>query len=172
MQSYSSSVMDEVFSYLDNLSISYVNHNHPPVYTVEEARQYREGIEGIHCKNLFLEDSKSGSFYLLTTPADKSIRLNSIRKKIRARKLSFASSEDLAEILGLEPGAVSPLGLINDVDNLTVFIIDKEIWNADRLTFHLNTNTMTLELSGVDFQRLVKAFGNSYQVLDIAEYTK
>jgi Ala-tRNA(Pro) deacylase len=161
--------MEDVFAYLDRFDIEYVNHTHPPVYTVEEARQYREGIEGIHCKNLFLEDSKRGEYYLLTSPADKSFRLNSIRKQIKAKKLSFANPEHLKEILGLEPGSVSPLGLINDLDDLTTYLIDQRVWNTNRVTFHPNTNTMTLELSGVDFQRLVKSFGNRYLILDIEE---
>ena len=134
------------------------------MFTVPEARKHCGHIPGTHCKNLFLKNKKSGQLYLVTIPYDKRLDLNQFRKMIGAPKVRFAKPEDLFEIFGITPGAVSPLGLINDTNNKVIFIIDETIWNAKEICCHPNVNTETLQIPGSDFQKLIKDTGTSMEI--------
>ncbi len=135
-----------------------------------EAQIHCSHIPGLACKNLFVKDSKTGKYYLITTPSKKKFRLNTVRKIIGAKKLHFASPDQLMDKLGLIPGAVSPLGLLNNSQKDVTFIIDQEIWNNTELTsFHPNINDESLTLTLENFHRFVEAVENTYQVIDILE---
>lgn len=145
-------------------NIQYILHTHPAVFTVPEAKIHSGHIPGTHCKNLFLKNKKSGQLYLVTIPYDKRLDLNQFRKMIDAPKVRFAGPEDLLEFLGITPGAVSPIGLVNDTNNKVIFIVDEEIWNADEVCCHPNVNTETLQIPGLEFQKLTKATGTTMEI--------
>lgn len=145
-------------------NIQYILHTHPAVFTVPEAKIHSGHIPGTHCKNLFLKNKKSGQLYLVTIPYDKRLDLNQFRKLIGAPKIRFAGPEDLSKILGITPGAVSPIGLVNDTNNKVIFMVDEEIWNADDVCCHPNVNTETLQIPGLEFQKLIKATGTTVEI--------
>ncbi|MFX1594103.1 MAG: YbaK/EbsC family protein, partial [Promethearchaeota archaeon] len=124
-------------------------------------------IPGTHCKNLFLKNKKSGQLYLVTIPSEKRLDLNQFRKLIGAPKVRFAGQEELSEILGITAGAVSPINLVNDINNKVIFIVDKEVWNAELICCHPNVNTETLQISGSDFRKLIKATGTSMEIKNL-----
>jgi Ala-tRNA(Pro) deacylase len=152
--------------WLNQNQIEYIIHKHPAVYTVEEAQIHCGHIPGLHCKNLFLTDPKKKKFYLLTLPAQKKMKINEIRQNIGAKKLSFAKPDQLKIYLGLDPGAVSPFGLVNDKENITTYFVDKQVWDADHVCFHPNVNTATLELVKEAFQKAIKATNNIFFIKD------
>ncbi|HEC40298.1 hypothetical protein LCGC14_0916690 [marine sediment metagenome] len=150
--------------WLADHNINYVLHTHPAVFTVTEAREHCYHISGTHCKNLFLKNKKSGQLYLITLPHDKRLDLNQFRRSISAPKVRFAGPEDLLEVLGITPGAVSPIGLVNDTNNRVIFIIDEKLWNAEEICCHPNINTETLQIPGPDFRKLITATGTSIEI--------
>jgi Ala-tRNA(Pro) deacylase len=158
--------MQSVTTYLKENKIKYYIHSHPPVFTVEEAKKHCSSIPGMHCKNLFLKDKIKNQFYLLSMPGEKKLVINDFAKKIGAKKLSFALPDELKEILGLTPGSVSPFGLINDAGKKTIFMVDKEVWDAEIVSFHPNINTETLELTREEFRRYIISLGSSYTVIE------
>ncbi|KKN34286.1 hypothetical protein LCGC14_0795160 [marine sediment metagenome] len=89
------------------------------------------------------------------------------RRLIGAPKIRFAKPEDLSEILGITPGAVSPLGLVNDTNNKVTSIVDNNIWNSEEICCHPNVNTETLQIPGSDFRKLIKASRTSMEVKDL-----
>src|SRR5580692_10932346 len=102
---------DELLKHLESNGISAETFEHPPVHTVEESRQLRGNIPGIHTKNLFLRDGKK-NYFLFVTDESAAVHLKSVARKISARGgLSFGSPEALMELLGIEPGSVSLLAL-------------------------------------------------------------
>ena len=155
---------DSLKKWLDIHEINYILHQHPAVFTVPEAIKHCGHIKGTHCKNLFLKNKKSGQFYLVTIPYDKRLDLNKFRRMVKAPKIRFAEAEDLLNILGITPGAVSPIGLVNDLENKTIFMIDIEVWNADEVCCHPNDNSETMQIPGPQFQRLIKATGNPIEI--------
>ncbi|MHA1518626.1 MAG: prolyl-tRNA synthetase associated domain-containing protein [Promethearchaeota archaeon] len=161
----------EIALWLDKCHIQYKLYSHPAVYTVAEAQIHCSHIPGLACKNLFVKDSKKSIFYLITAPAKKTFRLNTVRKLIGATKLRFASPDELMDKLGLIPGAVSPLGLLNNSQKDVIYIIDQEIWGAEMTSFHPNTNEETLTFTLENFHKFVEAIKNEYKIIDLLEPT-
>lgn len=155
----------KVYEILKRLDISYVRHEHPPVYTVEEAEQHWENIIGAHCKNLFLRNKKGNRHYLVVIDSSKRADLKALEKQIGEDRLSFASPERLMRYLGLEVGAVSPLGLINDSQKEVQVIIDQDLKGADSINFHPNVNTATVGMSFSDFEKFLSFCGQSIRFL-------
>ena len=159
-------------SWLEKHNIGYVLHTHPAVFTVPEAKIHCGHIPGTHIKNLFLRNKKTDDFYLVTIPSEKRLDLKAFRKLIGAPKIRFGSPEALLEILGLTPGAVSPLGLVNDVNHRAIFLIEKELWDAEILCVHPNVNTETLEIQNEDFKRFIKATGTEIKLLELPYFVE
>jgi Ala-tRNA(Pro) deacylase len=159
--------MDEqkVYDILRELDISFTKHEHPPVYTVDEAEQHWENITGAHCKNLFLRNKKGKNHYLVLVESGKRVNLKALTSRLGEDRLSFASPERMVRYLGLEPGAVSPFGLINDRENAVVVIIDRDLKEASHVNFHPNVNTATVGIAFADFEKFLIHCGKSIRYL-------
>ncbi|MBD3253028.1 prolyl-tRNA synthetase associated domain-containing protein [Candidatus Pacearchaeota archaeon] len=152
----------QIKTYLEKLRIKFKTFKHPPVYTCEQAEKYNKDIKGIHCKNLFMKNKKSNRFFLVILPADEKLDIKKLEGQL-AEKLSFANNQDLIDKLKLKQGSVSPFSLIYNKD--IFLIIDDKIWNSEFVSFHPNTNTETLEISGKDFQKYVKSLQNTFKLI-------
>ncbi len=150
-------VEKEVIDILENLGIEYKRIEHPPVFTVSEANKICE-IEGTGCKNLFLKTTKN--YYLAIIEDSKRADLKGISKQLKISRLSFANEEELVDLLGLKPGEVTPFGLIKDIDNEVIVIVDNELKKSNFVSFHPNVNTSTLTLKYDDFEKFLEWTGN------------
>ena len=146
---------------LEKLDISFTRHEHPPVYTVEEANRYYNSMEGGQCKNLFLRNSKGNRHYLVILEDSKRADLKRLARIIGENGLSFASADRLLKYLGVQAGAVSAFGLINDREKKVTVVLDKDLQRGDLINFHPNVNTATLTISMADFMRFLEHCGNS-----------
>ena len=151
---------DDALSALDALNIPYTLHEHPPVFTVEEAERYWADIPATHCKNLFLRNQKGTRHYLVVLDHRKQADLKRLAEKIGDDRLSFASPERLQKYLGLTPGAVSPMGLIHPGARDVILVLDAGLLAAERLGFHPNRNTATITVATADFLRFLESRGN------------
>src|SRR3954452_14183238 len=140
---------------LRELGIQYTRHEHPPVSTVDEAKQHWAGIDAMHCKNLFLRNQKGNRHYLVVLTATKRADLRAVADQIGDGKLSFASPERLMTHLGLTPGSVSPFGLINDTSHQVIVVLDRDFQTAARLAFHPNINTRTYTVAAADLMKFL-----------------
>jgi len=155
----------KVYEALERLNISYVRHEHPPVFTVEEAEQYWEDITGAHCKNIFLRNKKGNRHYLVILEHSKKADLKVLENQLGESRLSFASPERLMRYLGLEAGAVSPFGLINDSNKEVRIVIDLDLKEEGCINFHPNVNTVTVGIEFKDFEKFLSWCGNSIRYL-------
>ncbi len=155
----------KVYDLLEQLGITYKRYEHPPVYTVDEAKQYWQDIEGAHSKNLFLRNNKGSQHYLVILEESKKADIKDLSAKLAAGKLSFASERRLMEHLGLETGAVSPFGLINDDKKAVTVAVDRDLKKAGTVNFHPNVNTATVSLSFSDFEKFLEHCGNEVILL-------
>ncbi len=144
---------------LESLGIVYTRIEHPAVYTVEQARSHWNDLAGAHCKNLFLRNKKGNHHYLVILEDSKSADLKALTRLLGEDRLSFASPQRLERFLGLEPGAVSPFGLINDSGKEVRVLIDQDLKGASIIYFHPNVNTATVGLSFADFERFLQHCG-------------
>lgn len=152
---------EKIYSTLDKLNIKYDRVDHKPVFTAEEAKASVTGlIEGIRCKNLFLQDTKK-NYYLYFITDTKKADLKWLRTKINSSRLSFASEDKLYEMLKLTRGSVTPLGVINDESNSVIVLLDKD--NKDtNVLLHPQFNTTTLSIKYSDLIRFIEYCGNKY----------
>jgi Ala-tRNA(Pro) deacylase len=151
---------EPVVARLTQLSIPYDRYEHPPIATGEEGLEHWEGIDALHCKNLFLRNQKGTRHYLVILPVTKRADLRAVANQIGDGKLSFASAERLLTYLGVTPGSVSPFGLIHDTQHHVGVFIDRDLKTAARVSFHPNINTRTLVLSFADFERYLASTWN------------
>jgi len=155
----------KVYEVLDRLGIAYSRLEHPPVFTVEQAEKHWGSITGAHCKNLFLRNKKGNRHYLVILESLKSADLKALTKQLGEDRLSFASPERLMRYLRLEPGAVSPFGLINDSQKEVRVVVDQDLKNAERINFHPNVNTATVGIDFTDFEKFLAWCVNSIRYL-------
>ena len=151
---------DELFAYLDNLSIAHQTVNHPPVFTVEEAQALRGKIAGGHTKNLFLRDKK-GVLFLVVAPEEALIELQSLHRKLGASgRFSFGSADLLRDTLGVEPGSVTPFAAINDKAGRVTIVLDAAMMRQEVLNFHPLANTATTTIARDGLVRFLEATGH------------
>ena len=150
-----------IFNSLNKLKCDYYIHEHPALKTVEESKILRGIMDGGHSKNLFLRDKKKNNF-LITANENQKIDLKNLEKRLGTSRLSFGSPDRLYEFLGVKPGSVSPLALINDHKKRVSFYIDKNLLNETILNFHPLTNNLTISLKTKDFERFLQSIKRAY----------
>lgn len=142
---------------------------HKAVYNMDDLKDVDLPYPERDAKNLFLRDDKKRNFYLVTVAPDKRVDLKRFRQEHGTRPLSFAPEKYLREILGLEPGAVTPLGLLNDEERQVRLFLDKAFFEGPALIgVHPNDNTATVYLKTEDLVRIVKEHGNEVEITDPA----
>ena len=153
----------DLYTILSDLEIVYEEVEHDPVYTVEQAQSIKSKISGIGCKNLFLTDHRRTKYLLVILEESKQADLKQIAAVAETSRLSFASNEELYEILRLSPGSVSPLGIINDMGNRVTLLIDADL-QGKRLLLHPNINTKTLAISFDNMMRFIEYTHHIYKI--------
>lgn len=156
-----------ILELLEQLNISYEIVEHPAAYTIEDMDSYEMPNAYQIAKNLFVRDDKKRSYYLLTIQKDKTVNLKELRSLLNSRPLSFASEEDLSSYLGLQKGAVSPLGILNDNDRKVEVIIDEDLLPLNNIGIHPNENTATIWISIDNLLRLIQRHGNTIRMSKI-----
>lgn len=180
--------INKVLSFLEENGIEYKNHTHPPLPTIELALEYWKEIDSTHCKNLFFRNHKGNRHYLVVFECHKELSIHTLEKSLRQGKLSFASQERMERCLGLLPGSVSPFGLINDRNLVNAegnpedgvsakelfenghrvkLFLDKDLQDAERLSFHPCDNTASTVVSNEGFRKFLTLWGGEYEWIDV-----
>lgn len=157
----------ETLELLDREGIAYELYEHVAVYTVAEAVAAGIPHRELGAKNLFLRDDKHRAHYLVCLPDEKNVSLREIQERLGSRRLSFASAQDLRAKLGLVPGAVTPLGALNDTERHVEVVIDQTLVDAGRLTVHPCDNTATVLIATSDLIALLRERGHDVRVVDL-----
>ena len=159
--------MTDFFEFLDTHDIAYVRHDHPAVYTVEEADRLVPDLPGAKTKNLFLRDDKGKRHFLVLVPSDKRVNLKALKNVLGVKRISFGSPERLKKHLGIEPGAVSLLAVYNDRAHKVEAVMDQELWEADTFLFHPLVNTSTLVIEKGDVERFLASTGHELTIVAV-----
>jgi Ala-tRNA(Pro) deacylase len=151
---------DRVLTHLAEQGIEAVTYDHPPVHSVDESRQLRGDIAGIHTKNLFLRDSKK-TFFLVVADEAATVNLKDLRHKVGARgNLSFGAPEMLLDMLGVTPGSISLLALVNDPGHKVALVVDQSLLAADFVNCHPLSNRRTTSLSAEALRKFLAMTGH------------
>lgn len=156
----------DIYEYLNANNIWYEKINHEAVYNMDELSKIDIPYFDVIAKNLFIRDDKKRNYYLITLKGNKKINLKEFRKSQNTRALSFASEEELQEIMSLTAGSVSPFGLLNDDNLLVHFYIDKD-YDDSVIGIHPNDNTETIILKVKDLIEIIATHGNEVKVFEI-----
>lgn len=159
----------ELYELFQKLDIRFEYHEHPPVATIEDARIHWKDYNAGRCKNIFFRNHKGDRHYLVILEHLRQLGIRDLEKRLKQGKLSFASDKRLTKYLGLEPGSVSPFGLINDKEKNVHVFIDEKLNEFERLAFHPNVNTASLVISKSDFLKFLNYTGNSYEFIRLYE---
>ena len=151
---------DKVYSALDRLGITYTSHEHPPIFTGEQAAEHWKDVSGVGIKNLFLRNKKGDRHYLVILAVDKQADLRQLVKIIGDDRLSFGSPDRLLRHLGVTPGSVSVFGLLHEESRTVQVIVDDDLRTAERLIFHPNDNRASVSISFRDFERFLASRPN------------
>jgi Ala-tRNA(Pro) deacylase len=159
----------ELYQFFKKHNIDYTEIQHAPVYTVEQAQRLIPQLPANGTKNLFLRNKNGKRHVLLVVDNRKRINLKKFAAEQGFNNLSLASEQRLGKYLGVEAGAVSILGLINDSDHAVEVYVDKDLWSADALACHPLRNDKTVVIKVSDIQRFLSILGYNVRVIIIPE---
>lgn len=157
----------ELYYILENLDIRFDYHEHPPIATIADAKIHWKDYNSGRCKNIFFRNHKGDRHYLVILEHLRKLDIHDLEKRLKQGKLSFASDQRLKKYLGLEPGSVSPFGLINDKEKHVHLFIDEKLNESERLAFHPNVNTASLVVSKKDLLKFLAHTGNTYEFIKL-----
>ena len=157
---------EDLFARFDRLAIDVRTHRHPPVYTVEESKRLRGDLPGAHCKNLLLRDHK-GVLWLIVALEDSVLDIKALRGPLECGRLSFAKPEVMMEVMGIEPGSVTPFAVINDTDGRVNVALDRAMMASDLLNFHPLTNAATTAITPDGLLRFLRDTGHEPRIIDL-----
>lgn len=157
----------DLTTFLAAHGINATRHAHPPVMTVAESERLVPPLPGAKTKNLFLRDKKGARHFLVTVPHALAVDLNALGAALGAGRLGFASAERLSRHLGITPGSVSLLALVNDGAHAVEFVVDRTLWEAAAVQAHPLTNDATMVIPHADLERFLAATGHAARVIDV-----
>lgn len=146
--------------------ITVEEQEHAAVFTVAQSGALHERLSGAHSKNLFLKDA-GGMFWLVTVPAAARVDLKALPGAIGSKRVSFARPEDMERLLGVSPGSVTPLAMINAAPGSVKMVLEEGLAEGSRVNVHPLRNTATMGLAGADILRLLGHWGHEPQVSNI-----
>ncbi len=154
---------------LDALGIAHRTVGHPPVFTVEESKALRPDLPGGHSKNLFLRPQKGeGAFLLAVLEEDRKVSVNALARAIGAPKVSFGDAAALLAHLGVEPGSVTPFGLVNARPGAVRAVFDRHLMTGfEWVNFHPLTNAMTTAIRPADLLRFLESLGHAPELVEV-----
>lgn len=159
--------MTDIFALLAKHGIPFKKFDHPAVFTCEEAERLCPSMPGTATKNLLLRDRKGARNFLVVVGYDTTTDLKGLKDLLGVDKLSFASPERLKALLGVEPGAVTLLGIVNDTEGMVEVILDDAISNAEALQCHPLVNTATLVIPRDGIVTFLEATGHTPRILAV-----
>lgn len=157
---------EETYAFLKENNIEFEAVEHKAVFNMEELGDVELPHPEWEAKNLFVRDDKRRNYYLITVKGAKRVDLKDFRKKHGLRPLTFASADDLLEIMKLTPGSVTPLGLLNDSEYKVKLYLDAEFEDG-MMGVHPNDNTATVYMRADDVLRLIREHGNEAKMAEI-----
>lgn len=159
----------EIYDLLSAKGLWHEITEHKAVYNMAELAEVNIPYPEADAKNLFVRDDKKRNYYLITVKGDKRVDLKAFRRAHGTRPLTFASADDLAAILGLIPGAVTPLGLLNDAEHRVTLYLDEDFFAEPGLIgVHPNDNTATVWLKTPDLVELLRAHSCAVETVDLS----
>lgn len=141
----------QVYNFLESIGVAYDRVAHAPAFHMDDCVEISDRMNAAHCKNYFLTTKSKKVYCLCLVRPEVRLRTSDLSKQAGTARLSFADEASMQELLHVQPGSVSPMGLIFDSDDRVRLLVDGALKTAERLAFHPCDNTETLVISSHDF---------------------
>ena len=161
----------ETYDFLDSLGIEYDRIDHEAAFTMEVCEEIDKVLGGKTCKNLFLCNRQKTNYYLLLMPGDKPFKTKDLSQQIGSARLSFASEDDMRELLNLTPGSVTILGLMYDKEHRVKLLVDEEVLEDEYFGCHPCINTSSIKMKTTEvFGKILPALEQDYVIVSLPRY--
>lgn len=160
--------LEQIVAFFEEAGIEYARRDHEAVFTCETAGAAVEGFPGYRTKNLFMV-SKKGEFFLLVAPDSKRVDIKALAEKIGVGRLSFGSEAQMLDLLGISPGSVTPLALVNDTGRAVRLLIDEDVWDGEEVQCHPLVNTSTFAIPREGLVKFFVRIEHNPEVMSVPE---
>ncbi len=161
--------IDQMVSLLESHNVRFQRFDHPPLFTCEDSVRYGLQFPGADTKNLFLREERGDRYFLVTVSHRKRVDLKALCPILGVKRCTFGSEAELLARLGITPGSVTMLALVNDTPATIAFFVDREVWNTPEIQCHPLVNTSTLVLERGGLEQFLVATGHTPTVIDVPE---
>ena len=159
---------ERCYALLDSLGVAYTRVDHDHADTIEACHEIEKLLGCEICKNLFLTNRQMTELWLLLMPGDKPFKTKLLSKQIGSARLSFATPEQMLDVLDITPGSVSVMGLINDRENRVRLLIDRDLLKQEAIGMHPCLNSSSLRVSTSDLlEKIIPAIGHAPTFVDL-----
>ena len=110
-------------------------------------------------------------FFLITCLESALVDLKLLSKKLNLGNISFANTKYLNDLLNVNPGAVTPFGLLNDTNHKIKFFFDRKLNDFDSFNFHPLVNTATINIKREDFYNFFKIHNIAINLINFETYS-
>ncbi len=136
----------DTYDLLDRLGMTYMRTDHAPATTMAVCNVIDAALDVLICKNLFLCNRQQTVFYLLMMPGDKPFKTKDLSAQLGVARLSFANEDFMEQLLGVAPGSVSIMALMNDTEKRVQLLIDADVLKDEFIGCHPCQNTSSIKL--------------------------
>ena len=163
---------ESLLAFLDSLGIAYQEERHAAVFTMNESAGLSHTLDGCRCKNLFVRDKKASVRLLVVTPPDCAVDLGALGRELGLGRLSLCSREEVADLLGVEAGAVSPFALLADRHAKRIrLLFDLELRSIPKFLFHPLVNTASVSIDSDSLVRFLEAIEHPLEFVGVPRRT-
>ena len=156
------------YIFLEDNGVEYIRAEHDEAATIELCEGVERIIDAKICKNLLLCNRQQTDFYMLLIPGDMPFKTKYLSKQIGSSRLSFASGEQMTELLNVTPGSLTVLSLMFDKEQKVKLLIEKNVFNDEFFACHPCVNTATVKFSTVDLKdKVLPKLLHEYTIVDL-----
>lgn len=150
-----------------DFQIKYELIKHEPFFTCAESSSFWKQRAAqdpskitSNAKSLLVRNKKKTEYFLVVVDCDLKINMKELAEKLNTSRLSFASPNDLNDLMKVYPGCVNPFSLIHDKEHKIKLYVQQEVLSCNFQAYHPGNNAYSVELS-------TNAFKNFMQNLNI-----
>lgn len=163
-----STVELKTYDVLSALNIPFERIDHEAAMTMEDCQCVEDALGVQACKNLFLRNTQKTRFYLLLLPGHKKFRTKDLSKQLGIARLSFAEEEFMEKYLGIRPGSVTVMGLMNDNEKQVTLLVDRDVYAQEYMGCHPCANTSSIKVKTQDiFEKFLPFTGHIPVLVDL-----
>lgn len=157
------------YLFLEENSIPYIRAEHGEASTIELCESVEKVIGAKICKNLLLCNRQQTKFYMLLIPGDMVFKTKYLSSQINSARLSFASGEQMEELLNVSPGSLTVLSLMFDKEQKVELLIEQNVFKDEFFACHPCVNTATVRFTTKDLkEKVLPALNREYTLVDLS----